>query len=70
MSIRSTTTAAAGEGSVIAFELPVALPPDGEWPVEVEADGRTTSSVATVADGAVHLGNVPRGTRVRVTFLA
>jgi len=68
--VTGTTTDATGEGSVIAFELPVALPPDGEWPVEVEADGRTTSAVAAVADGAVHLGNVPRGTRVRVTFLA
>ena len=68
--VTGTTTDAAGQGSVIAFALPVALPPDGEWQVDVEADGRRSRSVATVADGAVHLGDVPGGTRVRVTFLA
>ena len=68
--VTGSTTHAAGEESVIAFELPVALPPDGEWRVDVEADGLATSAVATVADGAVHLRGVPGGTRVRVTFLA
>jgi riboflavin kinase / FMN adenylyltransferase len=67
--VTGTTTARAGEGSVMAFELPVALPPDGEWPVDVEADGRITRAVATVADGTIELHDVPEGTPVRVTFV-
>jgi len=63
-------TTAAGERSALAFELPVALPPDGEWAVEVEAGDHLTRTVATVAEGRVLLGDVAPGTSVRVAFLA
>ena len=67
----ATTTDAAGEGSVIAFELPVALPPDGEWPVDVEADGRHARGPwRRSPTGPCTSRDVPGGTRVRVTFLA
>jgi riboflavin kinase/FMN adenylyltransferase len=57
------------QGSVVAFELPVALPPDGAWDVELSSDGATTIALAHVSDGELSLPGLPPGTRVRVAFV-
>ncbi|HEY3333806.1 MAG TPA: FAD synthetase family protein [Candidatus Limnocylindrales bacterium] len=59
----------AGEGSVLTFALPVALPPDGAWTVELEAAGSTTLAVARIDHGVVRLPAVASGTPVRVAFM-
>jgi riboflavin kinase / FMN adenylyltransferase len=63
-------TTAVGEGSVVTFELPVALPPDGSYDVELRTDGRATGTVARVEDGRVVVHDVAPGDHVRVAFLA
>lgn len=60
--------AAAGEGSTLRFELPVALPPDGRWEASVESAGETRREVVAVRQGRVVLPDVRRG-RTRVEFL-
>jgi riboflavin kinase/FMN adenylyltransferase len=62
-------TEAAGEGSVVAFELPVALPPDGVYDVELRADNGSTTTLARIEGGRLMLAGVPPRTRVRVAFL-
>lgn len=70
-----TPGARAGQGSVLAFPLPVALPPDGDYPVAVEpawrmgaARGPVRPRVATVRDGTLTVrGRLPDGP-VRVSF--
>jgi riboflavin kinase/FMN adenylyltransferase len=56
------------QGSIVTFELPFALPPDGAWDVELAGDGATGSTVAHVDDGELLLPVVAPGTRVRVAF--
>jgi riboflavin kinase/FMN adenylyltransferase len=55
-----------GEGSVLRFELPVALPPDGRWDAMVEAASVTRYAEVVVRAGRVHLAGsaVPGKTRV------
>ncbi|HEU0242602.1 MAG TPA: hypothetical protein VFQ75_01775 [Candidatus Limnocylindrales bacterium] len=60
----------AEEGSAVAFQLPVALPPDGTYAVRLDVDGRTRPGVARVDGGRVLLDDVPPGKHVRVAFLA
>jgi FAD synthase len=60
----------APQGSVLLFELPVALPPDGAWDVELEFGHATSPGVVRIDSGTVELPRVAAGTRVRVAFLA
>ncbi|HEX5826899.1 MAG TPA: FAD synthetase family protein [Candidatus Limnocylindrales bacterium] len=57
------------QGSVVSFPLPVALPPDGPWDVDVFAAGATSRTVAHLADGELAVGGIEPGTRLRVAFL-
>jgi riboflavin kinase/FMN adenylyltransferase len=70
----------AGEGSRLRFELPVALPPDGEYRARVSGDGMTADASsggpaadpedrAIVASREVWLPGVRAG-RVKVEFVA
>jgi riboflavin kinase/FMN adenylyltransferase len=52
-----------GEGSVVGFELPVALPPGGDYAALVEGEAETV----TVRDGKVWLGGWRSG-RTRIAF--
>ena len=52
-------TEAGWQGSVVAFELPVALPPDGAWDVEVASGGESVAAVAHIDDGSLVLAGVP-----------
>jgi riboflavin kinase/FMN adenylyltransferase len=59
----------AGEGSVVRFPLPVALPAAGTYQVHVAADGhRRREAQATVVDGSLRVDGHPLSGRVRVSF--
>jgi riboflavin kinase / FMN adenylyltransferase len=58
-----------GEGSALAFALPVALPPDGRWEAMVEAGGLGESATVELRAGQVHLPGAGRAGRTRVSFL-
>jgi riboflavin kinase/FMN adenylyltransferase len=69
----------AGEGSVLRFPLPVALPPDGRYAIRVgpgspgalDAGPKGESeAVAEVADGVLTIADRPRIGRTRVAFTA
>ena len=67
----------AGQGSVLGFPLPVALPPDGAYRVRVDDATRPTTdqpaagdTLAMVGNGAVSLPEVPGRGSVRVSFLS
>ena len=62
-------TKAGWQGSHVAFELPMALPPDGPWDVEIVSDGRKATGLAHVSDGELVVAGVAPGARVRVAFL-
>jgi riboflavin kinase/FMN adenylyltransferase len=50
-----------GSDGMLFFEMPVALPPAGEYPVAIEAlaDGGAVSGIARVDDGRLNLSEVP-----------
>jgi riboflavin kinase/FMN adenylyltransferase len=57
----------AGEsGTIVAFELPVALPPEGRWPVSLRAADTAVTSVARVREGSLELPLRDLRGRVRV----
>ena len=63
----------AGSGLSVTFDLPVALPPSGDYPVAVvDADtaGAAAHTTATVHDGRIDLapGVLPVGYRLRIVF--
>jgi riboflavin kinase/FMN adenylyltransferase len=69
----------AGAGACLAFDLPVMLPPDGRYPVRVEAApaagaasaaaGPAEQALAAIEERRVSLiGNAEPGRRVRLTF--
>lgn len=63
----------AGEGSVLRYPLPVALPPQGTYRVRVgpgSSDEVALDAEAVVADGAVMLPGDGRTGRTRVAFIA
>jgi len=63
VTITGTVGVAPDGRSRLDFDLPVALPPDGEYAVRVDGDATTL----TVRDGAVHLaGSYPTSRRVTV----
>ena len=59
---------AAGPGSLLRFALPVALPPDGAYPVEVGPVHAGARDEAVVEDGSVRLAGTPPARWVRVAF--
>ena len=64
----------AGRGSELAFPVPVALPPDGTYAVELEGSGGSRAGVARagvarIVDGRVTLPAERRVGTVRVAFL-
>jgi riboflavin kinase/FMN adenylyltransferase len=72
---------AGGEGSVLGFPLPVALPPHGRYRVRVATRGRPAADgvvrdeqeqerVAAVGDGVVTVPDAPQASRLRVAFVA
>lgn len=67
--VGEAATAGAGEnGSSVTFALPVALPPDGRYPVGVALpSGRPIRTTANVVDASLTLDTVVEG-RVRITF--
>ena len=58
-----------GEGSVLQFELPVALPPDGRWEAMIGADHVAEFGQVALRDGRVHLAAAAAAARTRVSFL-
>ena len=58
-----------GEGSVLRFEIPVALPPDGRWDAMVEADDVAQFEPVTIEGGRVHLARTGGPGRTRVAFM-
>ncbi len=54
------------DGVHLAFALPVAMPPDGQYRVNIDDAGEGT---AMVRDGTVRLPDHPAGRAVRVAFL-
>jgi riboflavin kinase/FMN adenylyltransferase len=55
----------------LSFDMPVALPPAGQYPVAIEAlaDGGAVSGIARVADGRLSLSEVPWSDRpLRLVF--
>lgn len=60
---------ASGEGTVLRFGLPVALPPDGRWVADVERPGGTAQrEVVVVHAGQVLLADRDCAGRTRVAF--
>jgi hypothetical protein len=59
---------ASGPGSLLRFPLPVALPPDGTYPVEVGPVHATAIDRAAIAGGSVWLEGTPPTPWVRVAF--
>lgn len=57
-----------GEGSVLRFGLPVALPPDGAWGAMVKSGGTGQFERVVLQDGRVHLGDAGPG-RTSVAFV-
>jgi len=60
----------AGQGSLLRFPLPVALPPDGAYPVEVGPVHAGASDLAVIDGGSVRLVETPSAPWVRVAFTA
>lgn len=58
-----------GEGSVLRFDLPVALPPDGRWEAMVGIDLVAQFDEVLVQDGRVRLAGADPTGRTRVAFL-
>jgi riboflavin kinase / FMN adenylyltransferase len=59
-----------GEGSVLRFALPVALPPDGRWEAQVEAaGGRAEVEVVVVRGGRLLLADPNPAGRKKVAFM-
>ena len=58
-----------GEGSVLRFDLPVALPPDGRWEAMVESDGVAQFGPVVIGDGLVRLTGPGASGKTRVAFL-
>jgi riboflavin kinase/FMN adenylyltransferase len=54
--------------SVVAFPLPVMLPPDGRWPAAVDTGTREHHVEVLVDGGRLVVPPVPTGSRVRVRF--
>ncbi len=63
------TERAKGSGSLVRFPLPVALPPDGTYRVEVGPVGVEADDTALVLDGALVLIDTPPTPWVRVAFV-
>lgn len=59
---------ATGPGTMLRFPLPVALPPDGTYRVEVGPIGAEADDTALVMDGTVVLMETPAAPWVRVAF--
>jgi riboflavin kinase / FMN adenylyltransferase len=55
-------------GSVLAFPLPVMLPPDGNWPAAVDTGTREHRVEVLVDGGRLVVPPLPAGSRVRVRF--
>jgi riboflavin kinase/FMN adenylyltransferase len=60
---------ATGEGSLLRFPLPVALPPDGRYPVAVGPVHAGSPDEAVIESGSVLLVGTPPAPWVRVAFL-
>ena len=58
----------AGQGSLLRFPLPVALPPDGTYPVEVGPVHAGATDEAVIDAGSVRLVGTPPAPWVRVAF--
>jgi riboflavin kinase / FMN adenylyltransferase len=58
-----------GEGSVLRFALPVALPPDGRWDAMVATGDLGEFAQVEISDGRVHVPAAPRGARMKVAFM-
>jgi riboflavin kinase / FMN adenylyltransferase len=56
----------AGQETALRFPLPVALPPEGDWPASVDAGGGPASGSVRVAGGRLYVSGVQAGRRVRV----
>ena len=63
------TAVAEGEGSVLRFDLPVALPPDGRWDAMVEADSVAQFETVAIEGGRVHLARPGSPGKTRVAFM-
>jgi riboflavin kinase/FMN adenylyltransferase len=61
---------ATGQGSLLRFPLPVALPADGTYPVAVGPVHAGAPDDAVVEAGSVRLATTPPAPWVRVAFMA
>jgi hypothetical protein len=57
-----------GTDAVVAFPLPVMLPPDGHWPAVLDTGSREHRVEVAVDGGRLIVPPVPAGSRVRVRF--
>jgi riboflavin kinase / FMN adenylyltransferase len=57
-----------GDDTVVAFPLPVMLPPDGHWSVALDTGSREHRVDVVVEGGRLLVPPVPAGSRVRVRF--
>lgn len=53
-------------GAMLSFELPVALPPDGSYPVRIGAADCTIE----IRDGGVHIGGVQASGQIALEFVS
>jgi riboflavin kinase/FMN adenylyltransferase len=56
------------EDAVVAFQLPVMLPPDGRWPAVMDTGTREHRVEVVVDGGRLVVPPVPAGSRVRIRF--
>ncbi len=61
---------AMGPGTLLRFPLPVALPPDGTYPVAVGPIHAGSSDEAVIMDGSVRLAGTQPAPWIRVAFTA
>jgi riboflavin kinase/FMN adenylyltransferase len=57
-----------GEDAIVAFPLPVMLPPDGRWPAVLDTGAREHHVEVQVEGGRLVVPPVPAGSRVRIRF--
>jgi len=68
--VGAAVSRASGPGTLMRFPLPVALPPDGTYPVEVGPVHAGSPDEAAIEAGSVQLAGTPPAPWVRVAFSA
>ena len=67
--VGSAVSRASGPGTLLRFPLPVALPPDGTYAVEVGPVHAGSPDEAVIETGSVRLADTPPAPWIRVAFV-